>query len=56
MEEIRYTNKSGEVRYYSTHHSAWRAAIRLNETETAGTWYFEGDSNGWYLHLVKDGE
>ena len=52
--EIIYKNSKGETKYYSTYRTAWEACIRLNKSETRGTWYFEGDSVGWYLHLVTE--
>ena len=51
--EIRYTKKNGEVKYYASYQNAWNACIRLNEKPEyqSGTWLFEGDENGWYLHF-----
>lgn len=51
MEQIIYKNAKGETKYYASYKSAWNACIRLNEKETRGTWLFEGDRYGWYLHL-----
>ena len=51
MAEILYKKKNGEVKYYATYQTAWNAAIRLNEKLTNGTWLFEGNENGWYLHF-----
>jgi hypothetical protein len=50
----RYTKKNGEVKYYATYGTAWNAAIRLNETAVDGTWLFEGDEHGWYLHFENE--
>lgn len=48
--------KDGSIKYYASYQSAWNAAVRLNENETDGTWYFESDATfKWYLHLVKEG-
>jgi hypothetical protein len=49
-----YTDKKGKVKYYASYQSAWNACIRLNDQEINGSWYFEGDINGWYLHLIED--
>ena len=54
--ETIYTNSKGETKYYASHHSAWNACIKLNETANGGTWLFEGDAIGWYLHFEKDEE
>mgnify|MGYP006286921059 CR=1 FL=1 len=58
---IVHTNKKGKIKYYSTHGSAWDAAIRLNDkghkpkgVDYKGSWLFEGDTNGWYLYYDKD--
>lgn len=56
MKEIIYTNAKGETKYYATYQSAWNACIRLNEKATNGSWAFEGDVTGWYLHFVADTE
>jgi hypothetical protein len=53
-EQIVHKNAKGETKYYATYQSAWNACIRLNEKETRGTWLFEGDIVGWYLHLEKE--
>ena len=50
----KFVNKDGSVRYYASYHSAWRAAVRLNQTAVGGLWYFEGDSVGWYLEFVPE--
>ena len=49
-----YKNAKGETKYYATYQSAWNRAIKLNETAVGGTWYFEGDENGWYLEFIAD--
>lgn len=51
-----YTKANGEIKYYSTYQSAWNAAARLNKkTEWQhGTWLFEADQTGWYLHFEAD--
>jgi hypothetical protein len=54
MNTIKYTNRKGEVKYYATYQSAWNACIRLNESAVDGTWLFEGDEIGWYLHFEKE--
>jgi hypothetical protein len=55
METITYhTNKDGSVKYYASYHTAWNAAIRLNQNTQDGTWLFDGDEHGWYLHLEAD--
>ena len=54
MTEIKYTSKSGDVKYYTTYHTAWKAAARLNETAQGGLWFFEMDMNGWYLFWSAD--
>jgi hypothetical protein len=52
--ELRHLNKQGQTKYYASYQSAWRAAIRLNEAAHNGTWLFEADINGWYLHFEQD--
>jgi len=54
MYDIRHTDTKGKVKYYATYHTAWRAAARLNETAVDGTWLFEGDEIGWFLHFEAD--
>lgn len=48
-ERIVHTDNKGKIKYYSTHGSAWNAAIKLNEKEHKpegldykGSWMFEG--------------
>ena len=50
----RYTSKNGQVKYYATYRTAWNAAIRLNENAVGGSWFFEGDEHGWYLHFENE--
>jgi hypothetical protein len=54
MEEVVYKNAKGETKYYASYHTAWKACIRLNRTETTGTWRFEGDAIGWYCHFEEE--
>jgi hypothetical protein len=49
-----YKTAKGKTKYYATYQSAWKAAIRLNETAVGGTWLFEGDEIGWYLHFEME--
>lgn len=57
MTEIIYRKKDGSIKYYASYQSAWNAAIRLNEKETTGAWYFESDATlNWYLHFLPDAE
>jgi len=52
--EVILKTAKGETKYYASYQSAWNKAIRLNETAVGGTWLFEGDQYGWYLHFVTD--
>lgn len=54
METVKHLNRKGEVKYYASYQSAWNACIRLNEQASDGTWLFEGDEHGWYLHFEKE--
>jgi len=55
MNTVQYhTNKDGSVKYYASYHTAWNAAIRLNQNTKDATWLFDGDEHGWYLHLERD--
>ena len=53
-QHIKYTYRKGEVKYYATYQSAWNACVSLNESAVDGTWLFEGDEIGWYLHFEKE--
>lgn len=54
MEQLIYTNKDGSTKYFKTYQGAWNRCIKLNETAVGGTWYFEGNTTGWYCHFVKE--
>ena len=58
MQAIKYhTKKDGSVKYYASYQSAWNAANRLNEAETAdGIWLFEMDMTGWFVFLSQHGK
>jgi hypothetical protein len=49
-----YKNKKGEIKYYASYQSAWKAAQRLNQMVNGGQWWFEADVNGWYLEYFSD--
>jgi len=53
-----HTDKSGAVKYYANHRTAWAAASRLNsQTDIdAGLWVFEADVTGWFVFLVSHGK
>ena len=56
LSEITHKNAKGETKYYATYQSAWNAAIRLNKKTINGTWLFESDQIGWYLHFEEEVE
>jgi hypothetical protein len=49
-----YLKKNGDIKYYASYNTAWNSAIRLNDKSQNGTWLFEGNENGWYLHFEEE--
>ena len=51
-----HTKKNGEIKYYASYESAWKAANRLNDSRTEeGIWLFEADLAGWFVFLAPHG-
>ena len=50
------TKKNGEIKYYASYQSAWKAASRLNEGNEDGIWLFEADMNGWVVFFSEHGK
>ena len=47
-----YTNAKGEIKFYASYKSAWKAAVRLNQADQQASWLFEMDDSiglGWFL-------
>jgi hypothetical protein len=44
-----YRNRKGEIKYYASWQSAWKAANRLNDAEGDVEWLFEQDLTGWFV-------
>lgn len=55
-ETKRHTDKNGNTKYYTSYHTAWQAANRLNQQGLDdGIWLFEADMTGWYVFLAPHG-
>jgi hypothetical protein len=44
-----HRDSKGNIKYYASWQSAWKAANRLNETEGDVNWVFEQDLVGWFV-------
>jgi hypothetical protein len=48
-----YRDSKGNIKYYATYQSAWRAANRLNTAEGDVEWLFEQDLVGWFVYRAS---
>jgi hypothetical protein len=47
-----YLTTKGDIKFYASYQSAWKAAARLNQADPSSSWLFEMDNSvglGWFL-------
>lgn len=48
-----YKDSKGNIKYYASMNSAWKAANKLNDAEGDVEWLFEQDLVGWFLYRAS---